>query len=449
MNKDRPYTPNPVALYHRLVVGISSGALFDTREEEALFLEKGIDVFKGRRKSLPDLILGKGTAFEFVRALLGLNPANISPSLVEVIIVSKNHPSICLTVTNSIRHHGLSIIRSHFTGGGDVVPYLLALNASLFLSRDLEDVRKAIAAGIPAARVYDPPASSGFAHNQLRIAFDGDAVLFSDEAERIYQEAKNEGLDRASALAAFHKHEQERIAIPLPEGPLAPFLKALAALQAKLRSECNLATPGIRIGLFTSRSFPSHERALRTLDNWGVELDEAHFLGGEEKKAFIQAFSSQIFFDDQDIHLAPAAPYSASAIVPCSITEHARYQPAVSSATAPIEKPTTSTTVKSRSPGISIEAFDQRCRGVFSSYVPMERRKGALPVMFRAFIFKGKSKSPVEREWIVKEIERYSLDFMTAHDPMFNREGDVLEGRLKKILEKCADVKEVQGELIV
>jgi 5'-nucleotidase len=291
------------SLRDQLVIGISSRALFDFEEENRVF-EVGDD------HAYVDLQLQRlaepakpGVAFSLVHKLLAFNPAEAptesgAPAArrVEVVILSRNDPVSGLRVFRSAQHYGLSIKRGVFTRGQPPWRYLRPLAASLFLSANEVDVRQALAAGVPAARVYPHAARATEAHpDEVRIAFDGDAVLFSDEAERVYQSA---GLD------AFQRHESHRAAQPLPPGPFKPLLDALQGLRAS-------ASPAMRVrtALVTARSAPAHERAIRTLLSWDVEIDEALFLGGLPKGEFLREFEPDFFFDDQTGHVASAAAH--------------------------------------------------------------------------------------------------------------------------------------------
>ncbi|OOV09114.1 5'-nucleotidase [Rhodoferax fermentans] len=218
---------------------------------------------------------------------------------VEVVILSRNDPVSGMRVFRSAQHYGLTIERGSFTRGQAPWRYLKPLHANLFLSTHLSDVRAALAAGVPAAQVYPNSVHASDAHpSEVRIAFDGDAVLFSDEAERVYQ---------AQGLQAFQRHETEKVGQPLPDGPFKPLLVALQNLQRS-------GTPQMRIrtALVTARSAPAHERAIRTLMNWNIEVDEAMFLGGLAKGEFLREFEPDFFFDDQTGHIESAAQHVPS-----------------------------------------------------------------------------------------------------------------------------------------
>jgi len=279
----------------KLVVAISSRALFDFEEENQVF-EQGDDrAYMALQLERLDVPAKPGVAFSLVKKLLAFNQAGADPSQpVEVVILSRNDPVSGMRVFRSAQHYGLAIERGSFTRGEPPWRYLKPLHANLFLSAHLSDVRAALEAGVPAAQVYPQSAHASAAHPlEVRIAFDGDAVLFSDEAERIYQ---------SEGLSAFHKHEQDKAQQPLLAGPFKPLLAALQRLQ-------QAGTPSMRIrtALVTARSAPAHERAIRTLMNWNIEVDEAMFLGGLPKGEFLAEFEPDFFFDDQTGHVDSAS----------------------------------------------------------------------------------------------------------------------------------------------
>jgi 5'-nucleotidase len=283
----------PATLEGQLVVAISSRALFDFEEENRLF-EAGDDrAYMQLQLQRLDVPAPPGVAFSLVQKLLAFNDG--APR-VEVVMLSRNDPVSGLRVFRSAQHYGLNVQRGVFTRGQPPWRYLMPLRANLFLSANEADVRAALAAGVPAARVYPHAARASDAHpHEVRIAFDGDAVLFGDEAERVFQ---RDGLD------AFHAHETEHASRPLPAGPFKPLLIALQRLQRE-----PAATMRIRTALVTARSAPAHERAMRTLMDWHIEVDEAMFLGGLPKGEFLREFEPDFFFDDQTGHVASAAAH--------------------------------------------------------------------------------------------------------------------------------------------
>lgn len=276
----------------KLVVAISSRALFDFEEENEVFEQANDRAYMQLQLDRLDTPAPPGVAFSLVQKLLAFNQDGVQR--VEVVILSRNDPVSGLRVMRSAAHYALPIIRCSFTRGEAPWRYLKPLRANLFLSTHLSDVRAALAAGVPAAQVYPQSAHASTAHpHEVRIAFDGDAVLFSDEAERVYQ---------SQGLSAFQQHETEHAAHPLPDGPFKPLLVALHGMQ-------QAATPHMRIrtALVTARSAPAHERAIRTLMDWHIEVDEAMFLGGLDKGEFLREFEPDFFFDDQTGHIESAA----------------------------------------------------------------------------------------------------------------------------------------------
>ena len=306
------------SLEGKLVVAISSRALFDFEEENQVF-EQGSG--QHRDRAYMQLQLQRleepakpGVAFSLVRKLLAFNqapdpaaPPGPASQPVEVVILSRNDPVSGMRVFRSAQHYGLSIQRGSFTRGEPPWRYLRPLHANLFLSTHLSDVRAALEAGVPAAQVYPQSAHASEAHpTEVRIAFDGDAVLFSDEAERVYQ---------AQGLQAFQQHETEKATQPLLAGPFKPLLAALHRLQ-----QAGTPTMRIRTALVTARSAPAHERAIRTLMDWNIEIDEAMFLGGLAKGEFLREFEPDFFFDDQTGHIESAARHVPSGHVASGIS---------------------------------------------------------------------------------------------------------------------------------
>lgn len=281
-----------VSLDGKLVVAISSRALFDFEEENQIF-EQGDDrAYMKLQLERLDTPAKPGVAFSLVRKLLSFNEDQAQR--VEVVILSRNDPVSGLRVMKSASHYELPIIRCSFTRGEPPWRYLKPLHANLFLSAHLPDVRAALDAQVPAAQVYPHSAHASQAHpHEVRIAFDGDAVLFSDEAERVFQ---------TQGLNAFQQHEKDKANQPLSAGPFKPLLAALHALQ-----KAGTAQMRIRTALVTARSAPAHERAIRTLMNWNIQVDEAMFLGGLEKGEFLREFEPDFFFDDQTGHIESAA----------------------------------------------------------------------------------------------------------------------------------------------
>ena len=293
------------SLSGKLVVAISSRALFDFEEENQLFEGADDRAYMALQLDKVDEPARPGVAFSLVRKLLAFNTPD--EARVEVVILSRNDPVSGMRVFRSARHYGLPIERGVFTRGESPWRYLRPLGAHLFLSANEADVRSALGAGVPAARVLPHAARAGEAHpHEVRIAFDGDAVLFSDEAEQVFQSG---GLD------AFQSHEIEKANLPLPPGPFQPFLAALHRLQ-----HGGAARMRIRTALVTARSAPAHERPIRTLMHWGVSVDEALFLGGLPKGEFLREFEPDFFFDDQTGHIEHAARHVPAGHVAAGVT---------------------------------------------------------------------------------------------------------------------------------
>ena len=283
-----------VTLDGQLVVAISSRALFDFEEENRFFEQSDDRAYMKLQLERLEIPAKPGVAFSLVKKLLAFNHGD-APQ-VEVVILSRNDPVSGMRVFRSAQHYGLPIQRGSFTRGQPPWRYLKPLNANLFLSAHLSDVRAALDAGVPAAQVYPHSAHASVAHpNEVRIAFDGDAVLFSDEAEQVFA---------AQGLSAFQAHERDKATLPLSAGPFKPLLAALHRLQ-------RAGTPSMRVrtALVTARSAPAHERAIRTLMDWDIEVDEAMFLGGLDKGAFLREFEPDFFFDDQTGHIESAAQH--------------------------------------------------------------------------------------------------------------------------------------------
>jgi 5'-nucleotidase len=296
----------PASLDNLLVIGISSRALFDLEAEEAIFRTQGLETYRRHQIDNENQMLQPGAGFALVRALLRLNTLAQNQRFVEVIVMSRNSSETSLRIFNSVGHYELDITRAALSGGASLAPYLKAFNVSLFLSLHEDDVQAAVDSGVAAALLYQKPDNAFEQLDQIRIAFDGDAVIFSDESERIFQ---TEGIE------AFERHERENAMKPLPEGPFARLLKALSYIQNNLKTPDGQVPP-IRTALVTARSSPAHERVIRTLRAWNLAIDETFFMGGVAKSAVLAAFRPHIFFDDQAGHCERAAPFVQTGRVP-------------------------------------------------------------------------------------------------------------------------------------
>lgn len=289
----------------KLVIGIASRALFDLAASHAVFEQEGVDAYCRYQVEHEDDPLEPGVAFSLTKKLLALNRTDLDHPKVEVILLSRNSSDTGLRIFNSIHHHKLDIERAVFTRGESPFRYVPAFGIHLFLSSNPDDVRMALEAGYAAATIL--PSNVGQNETeQLRIAFDGDAVLFSDEAERVFKE---------SGLEAFSESESISAKEPLPGGPFKDFLAMLHRIQSEYPPD---AAP-IRTALVTARGAPAHERVIRTLRHWGIRIDESLFLAGMDKGPFLQAFGADIFFDDQRKHCESARMHVATGHVPHGI----------------------------------------------------------------------------------------------------------------------------------
>jgi len=286
-----------VDLSQYLVVGVSSRALFDLSEEDRIFREHGLAAYRQYQLERENEKLDPGTGFALVKALLRLNELDPDQRRVEVVIMSRNSSETSLRIFNSINVYGLDITRAALTGGASLSPYLRAFNVDLFLSRDPGDVERGLRDHVASALLYDIPTDSEADLEQIRVAFDGDSVLFSDEADRVYRE---------QGLEAFQAHEIKHARRPLPEGPFAKLLKSLADIRS-IQDPADPGIPSIRTALVTARNSPAHERVIRTLMAWGVTIDETFFLGGMSKHEVLRAFRPHMFFDDHPTHCESAA----------------------------------------------------------------------------------------------------------------------------------------------
>ncbi len=294
----------PYSLDEKLVVGITSRALFDLDEEDALFRARGLAAYRAHQREREGVALAPGTAFPLVRALLAIND-RADERLVEVVVISRNDADSGARILHSVAVHDLDITRAAFTDGREPWPYLQAFHCNLFLSAERDDVEGALRAGFPAAAVTRPPdgpPSDEGPPDEVRIAFDGDAVLFDPSSEAVFQQ---------EGLAAFQAHEADRADEPMRPGPFEPFLHALERIQSRFGEE----SAPIRTALVTARGAPAHRRVINTLRAWGVRIDESFFLGGVAKDPVLQGFRPHIFFDDQVAHLDAASRSTPSAHV--------------------------------------------------------------------------------------------------------------------------------------
>ncbi|GAA2497568.1 5'-nucleotidase [Actinocorallia cavernae] len=298
-------------LANRLVVGVASSALFDLRESDAVFRQQGEEAYRAYQEENRDDTLRPGVAFAFIRRLLSLNDlGEPGDPLVEVIILSRNDPDTGLRVMRSIQAHHLPISRAVFMQGRSPYKFMPALNMSLFLSANGDDVREAVAAGLPAGHVLGAAYPDDAADRELRIAFDFDGVLATDAAEQVYQ---------AEGLEEFRAHEARNAATPHDAGPLRDFLAGVNRIQNR-EEERRRTHPEyemrVHVSIVTARNAPAHERAVNSLKQWGVRVNDAFFLGGIDKGAVMKVLDPHIFFDDQVTHLESTARTTPSVHVP-------------------------------------------------------------------------------------------------------------------------------------
>ena len=290
------------SLADKLVIAISSRVLFDLSESDAIFQNQGLKAYSEYQIEHENEVLAPGEAFPLVQKLLRINTQLPPERGVEVILLSRNSADTGLRIFNAIEHHGLAISRAAFCGGSSPYRYVRAFGCDLFLSTHADDVRNALDQGFAAATLL-PSRQFASGSDEVRFAFDGDAVLFSDEAERVYQE---QGLE---AFAASEKAAARR---PLSGGPFKNFLQALQRLQAEFPPD----TGPIRTALVTARSAPAHLRVVLTLREWNIRIDESLFLGGLDKGEFLRAYGADVFFDDQQRHCESASGHVATGHVP-------------------------------------------------------------------------------------------------------------------------------------
>jgi 5'-nucleotidase len=299
----------PADLSKSLVIGVSSRALFDLEEADMFHRKHGNKAYASYQLEREDVTLAPGAGFPIVQAILDLNTKVQGHRPAEVVIMSRNSPATSIRMFRSIEYYGLDIQRAVLASRAPLAPYLKAFSVDLYLSADEQDVQKAISDGIAAAVIY-PTAREISPYDEIRIAFDGDAVLFNDEADLIFKEKGAE---------AFFEFERTHAQDPLPDGPFGRLLRTLSILQR----DAQFAKPPIRTALVTSRGMPAHLRVLYTLRAWNVEIDEAFFMGGVAKTEILRAFRPHIFFDDQEAHCRAAADVVSTGRVPRGLTSAA------------------------------------------------------------------------------------------------------------------------------
>lgn len=316
-------------LSSRLVVGLASSALFDLTESDSVFQAKGESAYRDYQRKHQDNPLSKGVAFSFVKRLLSLNALSPENPVVEVILLSKNDADTGLRVMNSIEHYGLNISRAMFLQGRSPYPYIKSLDIELFLSANLADVQQAIDAGFPAGHIQEGfgqetgelnhiDTTANQDERELRIAFDFDGVIADDESETVFQ---SENLD------GFQAHEKEKVDVPHSPGPLKPFLARISQIQQlelEKQAEDESYEPILRISIVTARNAPSHKRVINTMRSWGINVNEAFFMGGIEKSRVISVLKPHMFFDDQKGHLDHVSHLFPSVHVPFGVANRSK-----------------------------------------------------------------------------------------------------------------------------
>ncbi len=298
----------------KLVIAVSSSALFDLSESDKVFRDQGTKAYKSYQEEHLDDVLGKGVAFPFVRRFLSINNRFKEEQPVEVVLLSRNSAVTGKRVFRSIDHYGLNITRAAFLEGKSPYSFIPAFNASLFLSANEGDVLKAIGSGYPAGMVLPTDITDDEDDHELRIAFDFDGVIADDESELVYQGGK---------LDDFVQHEVSNVKKPHNPGPLANLFTKLSTLQQlETREETKNKDYQriIRTSIITARSAPTHERVITTLENWGVSADETFFLGGMNKERILNVLKPHMFFDDQKTHLKSEAGDIPMVHIPFGIT---------------------------------------------------------------------------------------------------------------------------------
>ncbi|APC87746.1 5'-nucleotidase [Vibrio parahaemolyticus] len=304
----------PYDLTKRLVVGLSSSALFDLQDSDEIFRSQGEDIYRDYQREKQDEPLAKGVAFPFVRRLLKLNELRPEDPPVEVILLSRNDPDTGLRVMNSIEHYGLGMTRAVFLQGKSPYIYIPAFDIELFLSANYQDVRQAVLAGYPAGQILKGDITDDTDDLELRIAFDFDGVIADDEAEGIYQ--------NSGQLADFHTHESELVNVPHNPGPLKNFLQRISDIQkleSKKENEDPTYSPMLKVSIVTARNAPSHKRVINTMRAWDISVNEAFFMGGVEKSKVLNILKPHMFFDDQKLHLKPSSSILPSVHIPFGV----------------------------------------------------------------------------------------------------------------------------------
>ncbi len=418
------------------VVALSSSALFDTKEGDAIFREKGEEAFIQHQIGSEDTPFDPGPAMPIAKALLAANAAIKNGPRIRLIILSHNNPAASVRAMRSAAAHGLPVQRASFVGSAPLSRYLEADSVALLLSKNSDDVRCAINQGVAAALVTDCSGTPQLEENQLRVAFDWDAVIASDESERVYRAQGNE---------AYQANEWKLEKVPLKPGPFEPVLRWMAELQREVLASGSSFS--MRTSIVTARNEAAMNRVILTMRQWNVRVDETHFLGPTKKDRVLQAFRPHIFFDDQAKNLSGVVPgglvifgvnneVAAAAPAPASVTPAVPEEAGKGIRTpGPVEIAATAAAELEAVTSVTKKDFETRSRAIFRSYTPFSQHNKALDERFRVFVAENADRSGEVRAKILRGLEKYSLADVTQHDPSLNRElGDIVRGKLDKIV---------------
>ncbi|XP_003276013.2 cytosolic 5'-nucleotidase 1B isoform X2 [Nomascus leucogenys] len=296
----RPWPPKPK---NAITIALSSCVLFNMVDGRKIYEEEGLEKYMEYQLTNENVILTPGPAFRLVKALQYVNARlrDLYPDeqdLFDIVLMTNNHAQVGVRLINSVNHYGLLIDRFCLTGGKNPIGYLKAYLTNLYIATDTEKVQEAIQEGIASATMFDGAKDMAYCDTQLRVAFDGDAVLFSDESEHF---TKEHGPDK------FFQYDTLCESKPLAQGPLKGFLEDLGRLQKKFYAKNQRLLCPIRTYLVTAKSAASSgARVLKTLRRWGLEIDEALFLAGAPKSPILVKIRPHIFFDDHMFHIEGA-----------------------------------------------------------------------------------------------------------------------------------------------
>ena len=422
------------------IVAFSSSALFDTKEGDDIYRTQGEEAFIKHQIDKEDVPFLPGPAMPIAKALLAANAAITSGPRIRLVILSHNNPAASVRAMRSATAHGLPVQRASFVGNASLSRYLVADGVSLLLSRNAVDVRNAIEQGIAAAQIMDCAGPLQLEENQLRMAFDWDAVIASDESERFY---------RAEGVAAYQANERKLEKVSLKPGPFEPVLRWIAGLQREVAASGSSFV--VRTAIITARNEAAVNRVALTMRQWNVRVDETHFLGTTAKDRVLLAFRPHIFFDDQTKNLSGVVPGGhvpfgiANEVVPPAVT------PALTimdrdkeiRTPGPVEIATKATTELEVITSITRKDFETRCRAIFRSYTPLSRHNKAIDERFRVFVAQNAIRSGDARAKILMSLEKYNLADLTQHDPSLNRElGDIVYTKLEKVVAEALAPKQ-------